>query len=220
MSLWTRSLRSVFALAAMACSSPATPPAPLAPEAQLVATFDAAPATPEVPATEAAVLAPLGEPEVQPFAPPPDLPNHDNPFVDFDKVSTVGGLEPIGDGPALEPRPEPKLTIGVPRVDGTLDQRQTAMLIRRYSPGLEWCYVDRQKTVPTLAGEVTLQFEVLADGTTKAPRVSRRTLEDAQLEACFLSKIPRWRFTMDGAGVGAGQVTLTFGMQPPEAPAK
>ncbi len=204
MNIWTN-LLSIVALVALACASPKTPPGP---ETEPTS----APATPEVQPVFAGPVPPSDHP---PEVPPAD---DDAPRwidqagqVDHGNLPNGGGFEP-GLRPLTPPtETEIKVTLGQPTIVGTLDHARIAMVIRRYSPGLKWCYTKRLESVPTLAGELTLTFEVLGDGTTQGPSVSQRTLDDAWLEACVLTKVARWRFLEEPRG--SAKVTVTVGMR-------
>ncbi len=92
---------------------------------------------------------------------------------------------------------DPRDAVGVDAISSTsgeLDEKTVQQYIRRYQPGIEWCYQDRLQSNRKLGGKATLAFTILPNGSTHEPRVTNSSLGDASLESCISKKMARWRF--------------------------
>ena len=91
-------------------------------------------------------------------------------------------------------KPEPTLVPLPANIRGELDKKTVEAIIRRYLPGIKWCYQDRIQANRSLGGKMTLAFSIMPNGTTAEARVSNSSLGDATLEQCIATKMSRWKF--------------------------
>lgn len=90
--------------------------------------------------------------------------------------------------------PEPTLVPLPANIRGELDKKTVEAIIRRYLPGIKWCYQDRIQANRSLGGKMTLAFSIMPNGTTAEARVSNSSLGDSALEQCIATKMARWKF--------------------------
>jgi hypothetical protein len=87
----------------------------------------------------------------------------------------------------------------------------------RISKGLlRMCYERALHAAPTLAGEVTLEVTLGADGKVLLVTTSSSTVGDA-IPACLRLQLPRLRFPAPNAGAFKGTVTVKMRPVPPDA---
>lgn len=92
-------------------------------------------------------------------------------------------------------------------VSGPLDLELIRQVIQRNRGQLRFCYESLLVRHPTLAGEVTVRFTVLADGTVAHATVARSTVNNPELEACVTGRVLRWLFPTPKGG---GTVLVTY----------
>jgi hypothetical protein len=95
---------------------------------------------------------------------------------------------------------------------GKLDKEAIEAGMRTRMDVVGQCYVVEQHTNPTLAGDLTVSFTVLPDGSLYGPSVKRTTLLAPEMEACVVRVLGGARFAPPEAG-GIVHVSypLTFG---------
>jgi hypothetical protein len=96
---------------------------------------------------------------------------------------------PVVPDAAVAPAPAPvnprvQLVGGITRMVGVGDRRLIAAALRRRLPALQTCYERRLEEVPTLTGEVAVQFIVTPAGPFASVDVGRNTTGDQSLGLC------------------------------------
>ena len=131
--------------------------------------------------------------------------------------STAGVSEPRGGALDAEPvdlrgfgdldlagvpgRAEPPATPSADR-PGDRSARSLMDTVRRYAPGIRFCYDTALESEPDLRGKTVFRITVAADGTVAGVEVIEDSLGSADVRACALSQIRSWRFaTAAGASV-------------------
>ncbi len=89
---------------------------------------------------------------------------------------------------------DPRVIESTPRLSGELDAKTVQQYIRRYLPGIKWCYQDRLQQNRKLAGKLTLAFTILPAGNVHNAQTANSTMGDSVLEECIRNKMTRWKF--------------------------
>jgi TonB family protein len=79
-------------------------------------------------------------------------------------------------------------------VSGPLDLELIRQVIQRNQAQLRFCYESLLPRHPALAGEVTVRFTVLPNGTVAHTTVTRSTVNNPVLEACVTGRVRAWLF--------------------------
>jgi hypothetical protein len=120
--------------------------------------------------------------------------------------------ESLMEGLGLPPeRPEPvssaeqgssaSVGMGMPAVDGELDPALVSKEVRDRIGGIKACYVRALKQRPTLSGEIDMGWTITAAGIiVGGATIKRDTVGDAELSACIIGVLARWRFRAPAAG--------------------
>jgi outer membrane biosynthesis protein TonB len=83
-------------------------------------------------------------------------------------------------------------------------------VVRRYAPGIQFCYDNELKRNPALRGKLVVAITVLADGGVSEAAVIDDTLRSAAVTQCMLAQIRGWRFPAVPAGVTSFRVPFVF----------
>lgn len=67
-------------------------------------------------------------------------------------------------------------------------------VVRRYAPGIRFCYDTALEADRSLRGKMSFRITVAADGTVAGVEVVEDTLGSADVRACALAQIESWRF--------------------------
>lgn len=118
--------------------------------------------------------------------------------------------EPIRRVEVHHPRdPHPRLLVPPPVIRGSLPREIAFRVIRRNQGALRSCFERAAQRRPFRRARGALQLVVLADGRVAAARATRPPLRDAELTACLVGQVRRWRFpTSNVAGVNVLDVEL------------
>jgi hypothetical protein len=109
-------------------------------------------------------------------------------------VAACGGSEPKPKGPEPEaqaaPTPEaPKPNMTVSAELGEIDQAEADRTFQRLQPRLMGCYMEGQKRIEYLSGEVHFFVRVGQDGTARWAYLEESTLGDRDSERCMLDLV-------------------------------
>jgi TonB family protein len=97
------------------------------------------------------------------------------------------------------------------------DLRSDASLlavVRKYAPGIRFCYENELKKKPGLGGKLVVAITVAAAGNVTEAAIVQDTLGSASLTACALAQIQAWRFPAIPEGVVTFRAPFVF--TPPE----
>lgn len=88
-------------------------------------------------------------------------------------------------------------------------------VVRRYAPGIQYCYDNELKRDLTLNGKMVLVLTVLASGVVSEVTIAEDSMRSTRLEQCVLAQVREWRFP----AIEQGTVTFRtpFVFTPPES---
>jgi TonB family protein len=79
-------------------------------------------------------------------------------------------------------------------VDTGLPREVILAVVKRHQSELRFCFEQQAQKNPALAGKVAVAFTIDPSGAVADAAVSETSLDDANVEACMLARIRRWRF--------------------------
>ncbi|MBN2359558.1 MAG: TonB family protein [Deltaproteobacteria bacterium] len=96
---------------------------------------------------------------------------------------------------------------GAPVIMGSLDKQVIRRVIKENSSMIRYCYerISAARQLP--AGRVVVKFVIAANGTVAKVEIAETTLNDAEVEACLLRAIRKWRFPKPAGG---GVVVVSY----------
>jgi len=83
-------------------------------------------------------------------------------------------------------------------------------VVRRYAPGIEFCYDNELKGSPGLRGKLVATITVAASGDVTAVRLVTDTVGSAALSQCVLAQIREWKFPAVPSGATTFQTPFVF----------
>jgi outer membrane biosynthesis protein TonB len=83
-------------------------------------------------------------------------------------------------------------------------------VVRRYAPGIQFCYDNELKRNPALRGKLVVTITVLASGEVSEASVTDDTLRSAAVTQCMLAQIRGWRFPAIAQGVTSFRAPFVF----------
>lgn len=93
------------------------------------------------------------------------------------------------------------------------DIRSNASLlsvVRRYAPGIQFCYDNELKKKPDLRGKLVVSLTVLADGSVSEVLVVDDSLKSGAVRNCVLAQIRGWQFPAIPQGVVSFKTPFIF----------
>lgn len=126
------------------------------------------------------------------------------------EAASIGGLATRGGGKVSSGAKKVARVSAVkteaPEVDGSLDARQIASVVRRRIKSLQDCYERELKRDGSLTGKIEVEFTIGESGRIEEARVSNNEMGSRAVGACLVSRVRRWKFPApDG-----GSVTVNF----------
>lgn len=93
--------------------------------------------------------------------------------------------------------------------------RQTSIMgtIQRHQDEVVDCYAQVAEKKPDIAGQLTVQWTLGADGTPTGAAIARDTLGDPAVGACVKSKAVKWKFPPPDGGLGVVKYTWNLKLQ-------
>jgi TonB family protein len=91
--------------------------------------------------------------------------------------------------------------------------RSTASLmavVRRYAPGIQFCYDNELKRSPGIRGKMVVAITVAASGAVTDARVVSNTVGSSRLGECALAQIREWRFPAVPSGATVFRAPFVF----------
>jgi hypothetical protein len=88
-------------------------------------------------------------------------------------------------------------------IEGGLDEEQVAAVINRNLGQVIYCYEKGLQTQPSLAGRVSVKFEINGSGQVGIAGISNSSLKSSSVEGCIVQKLKAWKFPKP-----VGQVTV------------
>ena len=86
--------------------------------------------------------------------------------------------------------------------------------MRRYAPGIQFCYENELKKSPGLRGKLIVSLTVQANGTVSNVVLVEDSLRSAAVTDCVLAQMRGWKFPAIEAGVVTFKTPFVF--TPPE----
>jgi TonB family protein len=96
---------------------------------------------------------------------------------------------------------------GPPHIVGGLDKDTIFKVVKRHQSEIKFCYERALASDQKLAGKVTVAWTIDPTGAVSEANLAESTLDNANVEACVLERIRRWRFPEP---VGGGVVAVSF----------
>jgi TonB family protein len=96
---------------------------------------------------------------------------------------------------------------------GSPSHRSNAALlavVRRYAPGIEFCYDNELKRSPGLRGKLVAAITVAASGRVTEARLVQDSVRSSALAACVLAQIREWKFPAVPSGTTIFQAPFVF----------
>jgi TonB family protein len=90
---------------------------------------------------------------------------------------------------------------------GGLDKDTIFKVVRRHQSEIKFCYERALASDQKLAGKVTVAWTIDPTGAVSEANLAESTLDNANVEACVLERIRRWRFPEP---MGGGVVAVSF----------
>jgi TonB family protein len=131
-------------------------------------------------------------------------------------VASKGGIGTLCGGPG----PCKQTVIPEVRQDppilcvGCLDKELIRKVIASHRDQIRFCYELALQQSPSLAGKVSVQFLVSANGTVAAARVEHSTVPGDTLGDCLVSRVRSWTFPRGKVDNGGYRVTYPFVFKP------
>jgi TonB family protein len=137
---------------------------------------------------------------------------------EFPKPTTKEAIVrwPFGLTPGAQPG-DGRVDAGARRKSG-IDREVIRGVIAAHRAEVKACYDAEQARAPTLAGKVTVQFSIGAEGTIVRAVLQATTLGSPPVEACVVETVRKWEFPPP-AGGGVVTVSYPFTFAPDAAPA-
>jgi len=108
------------------------------------------------------------------------------------------GSKGHGRGPKLVATGEKEVKIGVAMgngdADGSLTKEQIDKVVRAHKSGVSYCYEKELQRKQTLAGTITIFWNIQPDGTVGKASVKTSSMSDAAVEGCILRQVKQWVF--------------------------
>lgn len=83
-------------------------------------------------------------------------------------------------------------------------------VVRRYAPGIQFCYDNELKRSPGIRGKMVVAITVAASGAVTDARVVTNTLGSTRLSECALAQIREWRFPAVPSGSTVFRAPFVF----------
>jgi TonB family protein len=87
-------------------------------------------------------------------------------------------------------------------------------VVRRYAPGIQFCYDNELKKNPGLRGKLVVSLTVLANGQVSEAKIVQDSLGSPEVTRCVLAQIRGWQFPAIEHGVTSFKTPFVF--TPPE----
>jgi TonB family protein len=91
---------------------------------------------------------------------------------------------------------------------------QLLAVVRKYAPGIQFCYDNELKKSPGLGGKLVVSITVTSSGGVTDAKILQDSVRSPGLAQCALAKIETWKFPQVGEGVVTFQAPFVF--TPPE----
>jgi TonB family protein len=77
---------------------------------------------------------------------------------------------------------------------GTLDPELIRRVVRAHVGQVRYCYERALSSTPGLAGRVSVQWTINAEGHVTASSIESTSLHNSEVEACLIQRVKTWRF--------------------------
>jgi TonB family protein len=83
-------------------------------------------------------------------------------------------------------------------------------VVRRYAPGIQFCYDNELKRNPGLRGKLVVSLVVLANGTVSEAAIVEDSLQSPSVRECVLAQIRGWQFPAIPSGSTSFKTPFVF----------
>jgi MYXO-CTERM domain-containing protein len=105
----------------------------------------------------------------------------------------------------------------VPKVGPGLDKDIVRRIVRAHINEVRSCYGRALAAAPALAGDMSVEFTIAANGKVRDVALGKSSVADSTLEACVTKAVGRWTFPKPREGAEVA-VTQSFGLEPSGGP--
>lgn len=99
---------------------------------------------------------------------------------------------------------------GVTRGNAARTNSSLLAVVRRYAPGIQFCYDNELKRTPGLRGKIVAALTVTASGTVSDVRIVSDSVGSQRLTSCVLAQIREWRFPAVSGGAVVFKTPFVF----------
>ena len=97
-----------------------------------------------------------------------------------------------------------------PGGNGYRSNESLLAVVRRYAPGIQFCYDNELRKKPGLRGKLVVAMVVLANGTVSEATIVEDTLNSPAVRSCALAQIRGWQFPAIASGVTSFKTPFVF----------
>ena len=83
---------------------------------------------------------------------------------------------------------------------GALDPELVRRVVREHAGQVRYCYERALSSTPGLAGRVSLQWTISAEGHVTASSIDSTTMHSTEVEACLMQRVKTWTFPVPKGG--------------------
>jgi TonB family protein len=83
-------------------------------------------------------------------------------------------------------------------------------VVRRYAPGIQFCYDNELRKKPGLRGKLVVSMVVLANGSVREATIVEDTLNSPAVRECALAQIRGWQFPAIPSGIASFKTPFVF----------
>lgn len=120
-------------------------------------------------------------------------------------IATEGGGS-VSTGAKGETAVQGNIREEAPEVEGDLSQDVIVKEMKKNMRALKDCYERQLKRFPTLAGKISISFEITDSGRIGQTDIVEDTMKNAEVKSCIMSRAKSWRFPKPSGG----SVFVTF----------
>ena len=83
-------------------------------------------------------------------------------------------------------------------------------MVRRYAPGIQFCFENELKKNPGLRGKLIVSLTVEPGGRVSAVSMVEDSLRSSAVTGCVLAQMQSWKFPAIDAGTGTSNAPFVF----------
>jgi TonB family protein len=103
-------------------------------------------------------------------------------------------------GPSAKPRTDVSPLAESPMIEGSLPAEAIKQVINEHKNDVRYCYEVELQRNQHLEGRITVRWVIGATGAVAQAAIKTSTMNNANIENCFVSRIKTWRFPAPSGG--------------------